>query len=114
MAKSSFYYLAACMIGFVSCAPVSLKQEAPPSQEQIAKDPVAVIDYQIAQLQKQREALATRAWYLSQEAERLLFEDFLAYRSYMIRAERAKAQIAEVDNQIAELQAQRNKLKPRK
>jgi hypothetical protein len=110
MAKSSLYYLAACMIGLVSCSPVEVKQEAP-QQEQVAKDPVAVLDRQINELKKQKEALSLKAWYLSQEAERLLFEDFVAYRSYMLRAERAKAQILEVDNQIAELQAKRGKLK---
>jgi len=115
MRKASLFFILGAMIVVGSALQANgttTVQPIPVPQEESIKDPVARLDAQIKYLEQQKNELEIRNRYYGREAERLLFDDFVAYRSYVMRQTKLEAQIAQVEEQIATLKAQREKLAP--
>lgn len=95
--KKSLYSIALCALSFSSLSAI---QTAAPV-EQVNSD----IRFQIQQLEAERRILVSRKGFALREADRVMFQDWLSYRSHMARAERYDSEIKIIDAKIAALKA---------
>jgi cell division protein FtsN len=115
MRKASLFFIA---IGMILCGSAlgaggtTTVEPIPVPKEESIKDPVARLDAQIKYLEQKKIEMQELSRYLGREAERILFDDFVAYRSYVLRQKQTDVKIAHVEEQIAELKAQRASLSP--
>ncbi len=83
-----------------------------PTQKKYASvdEEIADIDIQIKKLQREKKEALTRARFLSREADRVITQDWIGYRRYIIQEDRFREEAKEADAKIKVLEARKAKL----
>lgn len=89
------------LITFLCVSFVPLQGYAASSTQSLDKE------VQIQQLEAEKRILETRANYASREADRLMFQDWLGYRTHIEEETRYRNEIKALDERIQQLKAEK-------